>query len=241
MFPVSAAQLLNLPEGAASNANQRLPWTNGSLLSAKLTPADTAGVAHLLLGGFRLRAQVPPTTPMGNVWLLLINHEMPAQFRLLSDAQAVRVLAQMLHKTATSRADHSPDKQTQEHGWNRLETDSLPFSADVTKDGQNMFLRDRNSGKPHVVLNKSSDSDRFHIQGRVDLNNLGPVVFTLEGGNEHDWWLRMFAANPQSLPPLRTDFDAWLHDKQTKYTNLGGELLRGLPENLSALADSIQA
>ncbi|OIO68428.1 MAG: hypothetical protein COW19_03795 [Zetaproteobacteria bacterium CG12_big_fil_rev_8_21_14_0_65_55_1124] len=241
MFPVSAAQLLNLPEGAASNANQRLPWTNGSLLSAKLSPTDTAGVAQLVLGGYTLRAQVPPTTTMGKVWLLLINHEMPAQFRLLSDAEAVRALSQMLHKSATTRGDHATAKQTQEHGWNKLETDSLPFTADVSKDGQNVFLRDRNNGRPHVVLNKSADSDRFYIQGRVDLEHLGPVVFTLEGGAERAWWLRMFAANPQFLPPLRTNFDTWLHDKQTSYTNLGGELLRGLPDNLSALADSIRA
>ena len=240
MFPITAAQLLNLPEGATSNANQRLPWTNGSLLSAKLSPTDTAGVAHILLGGFRLRAQIPPTTPMGNVWLLLINHEMPAQFRLLSDAQAVRVLSQMLHKAATSRAD-PPSKQTQEHSWTKLETDFLPFTADVSKNGQNVLLRDRNNGSPQVVLNHSADSDRFCIQGRVDLEHMGPMVFTLEGGDEHDWWLRMFSANPKLLSSLRTDFDTWLHDKQTKYTSLGGELLPGLPDNLSALAESIQA
>jgi len=240
MFPVSAAQLLNLPEGAASNANQRLPWTNGSLMSAKLTATDTAGVAQLLLGGFTLRAQVPPTTTMGHVWLFLINHDMPAQFRLLSDAQAVRVLAQMLHKSGR-RAEHPAGKQAQEHGWNKLETDFLPYNVDVTKDGKSLFLRDRNSGNPHVVLNKSVDSERFYIQGRVDLEHLGPVVFTLEGNKEHDWWLRMFAAKPQSLSPLRTDFDSWLHNKQTKYTKLSGELLRGLPEDLSALAGNIQA
>ncbi len=241
MFPVTAAQLLNLPEGAASNANQRLPWTNGSLLSAKLSPTETPGVAQLLLGGYRLRAEVPPTTTMGNVWLLLINQEMPAQFRLLSDAQAVRVLAQMLQKSASNRAEQSSGKQTQEHGWNKMETDTLPFAADVSKDGQNLFLRDRDTGSPHVVLNKSSDPERFYIQGRVDLKHLGAVVFTLEGSKEHDWWLRMFAANPQLISPLRANFDTWLHDKQTSYTNLGGELLPGLPDDLSALAGSIQA
>jgi len=241
MFPVTAAQLLNLPEGAASNANQRLPWTNGSLLSAKLTPAESPGVAHMLLGGYRLRAEVPPTTTMGNVWLLLINQEMPAQFRLLSDAQAVRMLAQMLQKAANNRTEQAPAKQNQEHSWNKMETDTLPFAADVSKDGQNLFLRDRDTGNPHVILNKSSDPEKFYIQGRLDLKHLGPVVFTLEGGNEHDWWLRMFAANPELISPLRANFDAWLHDKQASYTNLGGELLPGLPDDLSALAENIQA
>jgi len=241
MFPVTAAQLLNQPESTVSNTGQRLPWSNGSLLSAKLSPTDTTGVAQLLLGSFRLRAQVPPTTTMGNVWLLLINHELPAQFQLLSEAEAVKALAQMLHKSASSRTENPIAKHTQEHGWNTLENDCLPFATDVMKDGQNVLLRDRNSGKPHVVLNKSADSDCFRIRGRIDLEQLGTMVFTLEGDIKHDWWLRMFTASPQHFSSMRTDFNTWLQDKQATYTGLDGEILPGLPDNFSALTESVQA
>jgi len=250
MFPITAAQLLSLPEGAAASASQRLPWANGSLLSAKLGPADTAGSAQLLLGGFRLRAQIPPTTPMGDVWLLLINQEMPARFRLLSEAQAMSLLIKILHRShgnqAQSRsAKSSPEslsaKPPPENGWSRLETGFLPFSADITGDGHNLILRDQRDGSPHVVLNHSASSSHFYIQGRVDLEHLGAVVFTLEGGNDSSWRMRMFAANPQGLSHLRSGFDAWMDDRQRKYTNLDGELLPGLPDNLSALPDDIQA
>jgi len=250
MFPITAAQLLSLPEGGAPNAGQRLPWTNGSLLAAKLDPADASGFAQLLLGGFRLRARVPPATPMGHIWLLLIDQEMPARFRLLSEAQAMHALIQMLHKSSSSRmqrktAGASDEKQASgssaENSWSGLETDSLPFSVDITANGQHLLLRDQKDGSPHVVLNHSVSSDYFCIRGRVDLECLGAVVFTLEGSAGHDWRLRVFSGNPQGLSHLRAGFDTWMNDKQEKYEHLDGKLMAELPDNLSSLPDDIQA
>jgi len=241
MIPITAAQLLNLPEGASTGAAQRLPWANGSLLAAKLSPTDTPGMAYLLLGGFRLRAKVPPSTPMGNVWLQLVHHEMPAHFRLLTEAQAERVLTQMLHKLSADQGQQTVPKHTRDHGWTSLDTDMFPFTADISEDRKNLLLRDRENGTPHVILSQSSDTDRFRIQGRLDLEHIGPLLFTLEGGSERNWQLRIFIDNPLAISHLRTPFDTWLIDQQKGFASLDGTLSLGLPDCLSALTEDIQA
>jgi len=241
MIPISASQLLSLPKGASPNVNQRLPWPDGTLLSAKLTPTDTVGVAYLVLGSLRLRAKVPQLTPMGNAWLQLINHEIPAQFRLLSDAQAVKVLSQMLHKSTTEHPRNPTAKNSPDNSWTKLDTDFLPFTPDISENGKNLLLRDREDGNPHVILNQTANTGHFHIQGRLDLDHIGSLIFTLEGGDERNWQIRMFTDNTAALPYLRTSFDTWLSKKQPKFTSLDGKLLSGLPNDLSVMANDIQA
>jgi len=241
MFLVTGSQFLDLHEGASIGLKQRLPWVNGSLLPARLNPTDTAGIACLLLGNFRLRAKVPLSTPMGNVWLQLIHREMPAQFRLLSDTQAEIMLVQMLHKFTPDQAKIPTSNKSREHNWTKLDTDFLPFTADAMEDGKNLILRNEEDGTPLVILNQSSYGDHFYIQGRLDLERMGPLVFTLEGGDKRNWRLHMFVDNPSALSHLRTFFDPWLSNRRMEYISLEGDLFPGLPDNLSALAGDIQA
>lgn len=242
MFPIITSQLLSLPEGASTPANQRLPWSNGSLIAAKLIPSDTAGMAQLIIGGYRLAAKVPPTTPMGDIWLQMINREMPAQFRLLNQNQVETVLAKMLTKPASNSATESqPAKQNVEQGWGKLDTGSLPFNAEVAAHGNFLMVRDRESKHRDVLLSSTVDADQFRLLGRVDLEQLGSVAFNLQGGESRDWQLKVFSINPQLLSYLRAHFNIWLQDEQERHKNLDGEVVYGMPENMAALARGSEA
>ena len=243
MFPIIIPQQLSLPEGAAASkqSGQRLPWSNGSLIAAKLSPTDTAGVAHLVIGGHRLTAKVPPSTPMGEVWLQLINRNMPAQLRLLSSTQAETVLANMLQKPAAKSTEQQGAKQPTEQGWNKLDTGSLPFTAEVTAHGQHLTIQDRENGHRDVLLSSTIEGDQFCLLGRVELEHLGSVAFNLQGGENCDWLMKVFSANPQLLSYLRAHFNIWLKDEQEKHGNLDGEVLYGMPESMAALANGLKA
>lgn len=242
MFPIIIPQQLSLPEGAsAKQANQRLPWSNGSLMAAKLSPTDTAGVAQLIIGGHRLTAKVPPSTPMGDIWLQLINRDMPAQFRLFNSAQAEVVLAKMLQKPAAKSTEQHTAKQQTEQGWSKLDTGSLPFTAEVSAHGQHLMIQDRENKHRDVLLSSTIEADQFCLLGRVELEHLGSVAFNLQGGENSDWLMKVFSTNPQLLSYLRAHFNIWLKDEQEKHENLDGEVVYGMPESMAALADGIQA
>ncbi|ATX78607.1 hypothetical protein Ga0123461_0154 [Mariprofundus aestuarium] len=244
MYSIIIPNLLSLPEAGSPKqqaSQQRLPWSNGSLMAAKLTPTETAGVVQLIIGGHRLSAKVPPSTPMGDMWLQLINREMPAQFRLLSSAQAETLLAKMLQKSAANSTESQTTKQTTEQGWGKLDTASLPFNAEVAVHGQHLTIQDRESGHRDVLLSSTIEGDKFCLVGRVDLERLGPVAFNLHGGDDCDWSLRVFSTNPQLLSYLRAHFNVWLKEEQEKHQNLDGEVLYGMPESMTALAGEAKA
>lgn len=241
MLPIITSQLLGLPEGAEPEHTQRLPWTNGSLLPAKIIPAQTPFAANLIMAGFRLRAQLPPAISMGEVWLQLISREMPAQFRLLNEAQAASLLVQMLHKSMAHTSDAQPAKQIQDQGWSKLDTAGLPLDTQVTEYTHHLLFRDRKNGNPRVILRRSGNLNHFFLQGRADLKTLGPVAFSLEGGEDRDWQLHVFVGNQHQLSPLRTAFASWLIARQEQYGKLKGKVLTGLPEDFSPLLEDIQA
>jgi len=241
MFPIVVSQLLSLPEGASTQTSQRLPWSNGSLLTAKLAPSDSPGMAQVIIGGFRLVAKVPPTTPMGDIWLQLVNRDMPAQFRLLSSSQVETELAKMLHKAASNSNEPKATKQHGEQGWGKLDTSSLPFPAEVAAHGNFLMIRDRESRHRDVLLSSTVDGDQFRLLGRVDLEQLGSVAFNLQGGESRDWHLKLFSINPQLLSYLRAHFNIWLEEEQARHKNLDGEVIYGLPETMAALAKGVRA
>ncbi len=240
MFPIIIPQQLSLPEGASRQINQRLPWSNGSLMAAKLNPTDTAGVAQLIIGGHRLIAKVPPSTPIGDIWLQLINRDMPAQFRLLSSAQAEVLLSKMLQKSTTNSTESQPTKQNTEQGWSKLDTGSLPFTAEVVAHGQHLTIQDRENSHRSILLSSTIEADQFCLFGRVDLEHLGSVAFNLQGGENCDWLMKVFSTNPQLLSYLRAHFNIWLKGEQEKHESLDGEVLYGMPESMTALADGVQ-
>ena len=241
MFPIITPQLLSLPEGANTQASQRLPWANGSLLAAKLVPSDSPGMAQVVIGAYRLVAKVPPNTPMGEIWLQLVNRDMPAQFRQLSSTQVETELAKMLQKASSQSTEAKAPKQNAEQGWGKLDTGSLPFHADLAAHGNFLMIRDRENSHRDVLLSSTIDADQFRLLGRVDLDQLGPVAFNLQGGENRDWHLKIFSINPQLLSYLRTHFSSWLQEEQAKHQGLDGEVIYGMPENMTALAKGVQA
>lgn len=243
MIPLLGAQFVSVTPAARGEAQPNLPWPSGSLLSAKISDADGQGGALLQLGSYRLRAQVPPNTPMGNIWLQLISSEMPAQFRLLTESRAAALLSEMMAakmKTegqaldpARQQAGRSPVDQ----GWSRMEQVQVPLHGEISGQGDRLMLRDPNDGSDRGVIQRSSDAQKFLLHGRIDMDHLGPVAFSLEGHEGNPWKLRVYAGHDGGYQRLRQEFTSWLHERQELSSGqvVEGVLQSGLPENQPSL------
>ncbi len=244
MINLIGAQLISLPQGAKPATAGQLPWPNGSLLSARMVPGESAGHVILMLGGYRFQAKVPANTPMGNIWMQLVNREMPAQFRLLSDFKAASLVAEMLSaKTKPqeqSAEAHRAGRSGQEGGWQKMEQSQLPFQAEVATDANRMMLRDERDGSTRGVVNASSDEKGFLLHGRADLDRLGAVAFALEGAEDQPWVLKLYAGRDANISELRPAFMRWLQDQREREASssrsqIEGKVLGGLPERFDAL------
>lgn len=241
MINLVAAQLLSVPQGVKPGM-AALPWPDGSVLSAKLTPGAEPGSAILMLGGYRMQAKVPANTPMGNIWLQLVSHETPAQFRLLSDFKAASLLAEMLAGKVTPKEQPTRDasRNGQESGWQKLDSEQLPFRTDSTADGQRLMLRDREDDSPRGVVHAAANEHRFLLRGRADLDHLGPVAFALEGSGDRPWTLKLYAGRDASVAELRPAFVRWLQqqseqDSPSQRLHVEGHLFGGFPEQYESL------
>jgi len=245
MINLHAAQMVSMPQGAKSDVAPKLPWPNGSIITAKMTAIDSEGSVILSLGGYRMRTQVPPNTPMGNVWMQLINREIPPQFRLLSDAKAASLLTEMLNqkiqKDAPSDAAQKGHRQSPD-AWQKMDTDNLPFRADMGPDGRYMMLRDRQDGSTRGMVRKQESGAQFLLHGRVDLNQLGPLAFALSGETGQTWKLHLYASPSKGVVDLRTGFAAWLKERHIAQKSesvgqaLEGHIVQGLPERVGGLS-----
>lgn len=241
MIDLIGAQLLSLPQGVKPATATQLAWPNGSILSARMVPGDSSGSVILMLGGYRFMAKVPANTPMGNIWLQLVNREMPPQFRLLSDFKAASLLADMLARkmipkdqkgSENRRAGRTP----QESGWQKLEQSQMPFQAEV--GNQRLMLRDPEDGSPRGVVHASSDEHHFLLHGRADLDHFGPVAFALEGSEEKPWTLKLYSGKDSNMAELRPAFLKWLEELRdgeeiSPRSHVEGKLLGGLPERFA--------
>lgn len=236
--PIVASRLLGSPDGVSARANQQLPWSSGSLMPAKLGPATAPGLALLIIGSFRLHAKIPPNTAMGDVWLQILHREMPAKFRILSNAQAREQVRQMLRKQG-KRHGKIPSHLI-EKGWGKLAKKQLPFDAELAQYGQKLLLQDRHDDNHRILLSQSVDTDDFCLSGRVDLRHLGHIAFKLEGEKNTDWLLDIFIANPRLFSGLKISFIEWLKRKKTEHDGLKGEVCYGIPDFISA-QDNIRA
>ena len=244
MINLIGAQLVSLPQGAKPATAGQLPWPNGSLLSARMVPGESAGHVILMLGGYRFQAKVPANTPMGNIWMQLVNREMPAQFRLLSDFKAASLVAEMLSgKTKPqeqSAETNRPGRSGQEAGLQKMEQSQLPVQAEASSDGNRIMLRDEKDGSTRGVVNASSDEEGFLLHGRADLDRLGPVAFALEGAEDQPWTLKLYAGRDANISELRPAFMQWLQDQReseasSNRSQIEGRVLGGLPERFDAL------
>jgi len=246
MINLHAAQLLSIPQGAKSDVAPKLPWPNGSIITAKMTPIDSEGSVILSLGGYRMRAQVPPNTPMGNIWLQLMSRDMPVQFRLLSESKAASVLSEMLGQKVKAESADDGVKHAHRHGsetWPKMDMDGLPVRVDEGLSEQYLMLRDKQDGETQGMLNRQVSGDQFRLHGRVDLKHLGAVAFTLQGQGDSPWDMRLYVNSNEHIDSLRHDFSAWLqerHKTASKSANpheLSGNLFAGMPDDFELLGD----
>jgi len=259
MFPIITPQMFNMPDLVQAAAQARLPWPDGSVISARLMPTDVPGTALLILGSYRLLAQVPPTTPMGEVWMQLVNRQMPAKFALLSDMQALQVLAQMIEGNQTQAGRHllkqqqsqkpvhaqagqdSGDHSDWPHLNNPQRSDGkspLPLIGEATADGSAMTWYDKKDEQPRAMLHRHIDKQHFSLSGRIDLDRLGGIAFTLqgdvpsaEGDGRIPWRLRVHAARDENIKHLRADFEAWLKERDAQQPEIDAEVAPGMPDN----------
>lgn len=208
MFPIISPVTMNMPELAQAGSLTRLPWPDGSVVSAKLMPTETPGNALLILGSYRLLAQVPPATPMGDVWLMLVSRQIPARFTVMSEAQVVQMLAGMLEAEQNQPAKGAPGQHhaaknaahasiasalSGDHSdWPNLSTpqrhdgrQAVPWNGETAADGHTLLWYDKQDEQPRGMLHRKIEREYFTLSGRVDLDHLGIVSFNLRGGVNH--------------------------------------------------------
>jgi len=206
---VHLPSLMQLPR---LEGGQVLPWPNGSILSGKLMqPTEGAGMM-LVLGNYRVRVEVPPNTPAGHVWLQLLQKAMPGQFRLLTQAQAENLIAEMLQRKGEA-SEHeqtatSKPKQAEQTSWSKLNTEHFPFAFET--NGQHLTLLDKDNGHTQGLLKEECLAhDRFKLSGRLDLAHMGGLAFSLEGQKD-TWQLDIHLANPVFKQALTQALQAWM-------------------------------
>ncbi|MFQ5518536.1 MAG: hypothetical protein ACE5E3_00900, partial [Mariprofundus sp.] len=217
------------------------------ILSARMVPGESTGHVILMLGGHRFQAKVPANVPMGNVWLQVMNREIPAQFRLLSDFKAASLLAEMLAGKIKSMEHGGADiaragKVSQDTGWQRLEQSQLPFQAEFGSDVHRLILHDQKDDSTRSVVNASSDEHGFLLHGRADLDHLGPVAFALQGSEETPWRLNLYVGRDANLAELRSAFMLWLEKQQegeapAERAHIEGKLINGRPEKFASFGN----
>lgn len=226
MSPLIIQGLLPLPEGA-TDAPPRLPWANGSILSARIQATDDPKRCLLILGGHRLLAKVPPSIAKGNAWLQILDRNLPAHFRLLTAKQVETEVAQMLrkHVHAASSKEEAPP-QTKITPFEQLD---LPYRlVAVHPQPPRWLLIDEREEAPHGMLRAEVTATGFQLSGRFDLDHLGKIAFILSGAP--GLRLALFAGDAGGYHELRQAFAAWLETKREEY-GLIGSLHPGLPED----------
>jgi len=237
MMSILGTQMMGMPQGVkAGEGAAVLPWPNGSVLQAKLVPGEGGkGAAMLMIGGYRLRAEVPPNTQMGEVWLQIMGQTMPTQFRLMTQFQAHRLLMDMLRqqvvdKNSGASSGDSVDGDrfaASNQGWKQVDGSGLNMS--LGSDANRLLIEDDGGGgAARGVVERQGDADHFMLHGRLDLSVLGSVAFALEGGADEPMRLRVFARDGRVAEMLRPDFFAWLQLQESD--QLDGALVTGLPK-----------
>jgi len=191
-----------------SEGGTLLPWPNGSLLSGRLMPAPDAAGALLMLGNYRVRVEVPPNTPMGKVWLEILQREKPGQFRLLSDKQAIMFISEMLQKHTTKQALEVQQKAENNPQWSKQVIDNLPYVAEQV--GGRLLLFEKQDGQAQGYVQQAEDPQGFMLHGRLDLTHLGTVLFSMKGGDKAAWRIQIQMLDKQQQVRVTSSFASWL-------------------------------
>jgi len=222
--------------------------------------SDIPGTALLILGSYRLLAEVPPATPMGEVWMQLITRDVPARFRVLTDAQTLKLLAGMLeaelaqntrlenahtHKALNAGTETSKPMPGNLPDWPHLNQtqhqdgkNPLPWYGDPSPDGNALLWYDQSDDQPRGILHRHIDNQMYILSGRLDLDKLGAIAFSLHGNIDNQipddasnaLRLHLHAAKNDQLGELRASFADWLQQLNDDFPNLSGELEHGIPD-----------
>jgi hypothetical protein len=235
-------ELLPLPQGA-EEAPSRLPWPEGTVLSGRVEAGSDARSGVLVLAGRRMLAQLPPEVPRGEIWLQLMDRNIPARFRFLSQSQAETAVMRMLQKMVSASgaqssgsthggvpADASREAQTPVfHATSPTafeQTDTPYRFVPVGISPPRWLLIDEREESPRGMLKGEVDAKGFQLRGRLDLPNLGSLAFVLgESGN--GMRLSLFSGSREGYQVLQSGFPEWLHQREE---HLGGSLHMGLPD-----------
>ncbi|MDQ6965614.1 MAG: hypothetical protein Q9M23_01670, partial [Mariprofundaceae bacterium] len=97
-------------------------------------------------------------------------------------------------------------------------------------------------------LHRRIDEQHFTLSGRVDLDRLGSISFSLKGGINslnhapetsaqdaqapiRGWNLNLHSASESSLNELRNQFAGWIEEHRADFPDLNAELNAGLPDS----------
>jgi len=221
MIPIPSTLLLGIPQGASSTGTSALPWPNGSLVSAQVLAMDTPELATIMIGSYRIQAKVPPNTPLGQIWLELINRELPAQMKILSEQRALEKLIQQLSENTQAKhptqAAHASKTMASQHsgqaepGWPFPPSAQMPFHAHASQD--RLFLEQNDDQTPRGMIQQQIDEHHYALHGRLDLEHLGTLFFILEQTEGQPVNIKVRAQSHQSFLALQKPFQQFL-DRQ---------------------------
>ena len=238
-----------------SEGGTLLPWPNGTLLSGRLMPPTEGAGAMLMLGNYRVRIEVPPNTPMGQAWLQLMQREMPGQFRLLTDKQAIALIADLLQKSnlksealnhvagkdkpasqqaaQQGQAGGASGAQTGSQEWSKFQADTFPYGVETY--AERLMLFDKRDGGTQGVLQKEEGQQGFMLHGRLDLEHMGATAFSLEGKEGSPWKINLHMANQSQKQHIEYLFSQWLQEKQSEQTTeLEGHVFDSIPQSFGS-------
>jgi hypothetical protein len=215
-----------------SEGGTLLPWPNGSLLSGRLMPASDGAGAMLMLANYRVRVEVPPNTPMGKIWLQVLQREKPGQFRVLTDKQAISFIINLLQQQdkPSIQQQHLTDAMPK-HDWNKLPSDILPFLTEA--HGDRVLLMDERQ-QPQGFIQEEATEKGYTLHGRLDLEHLGSLVFVLSGATNKPMKIELHLQENTHQSILQTKFKDWLERKVEQYPSLTGEFCFDVPQRFSS-------
>ena len=214
-----------LMQANRSEGGTLLPWPNGSLLAGRLTPASDGLGAVLMLANYRVRVEVPPNVPMGKVWLQLLQREKPGQFRLLSEQQATALITNLFNHQQEALADKPAiTEHMLKKDWQKLPLELIPFLTEQQE--QRLLLLDAEH-QPQGFVQVEAKQKEFMLHGRLDLEHLGVLLFSLAGGEGKPFKVALHVQDKAIHPQLKQAFDDWLSGQQQIYPRLEGSVHEG--------------
>ncbi len=218
------ASLPVLMQANRSEGGTLLPWPTGSLLAGRLEPASDGAGAMLMLANYRVRVEVPPNVPMGKVWLQLLQREKPGQFRLLSEQQATAFITNLFNHQQKALTDKPAIiEHALKQDWQKLPLELIPFLTEQQE--QRLLLLDAEH-QPQGFVQAEAGKDEFMLYGRLDLEHLGVLLFSLVGEEGKPFKVVLYVQDKAKHPQLTQAFNDWLSEQQV-YPRLEGNVHEG--------------